>query len=92
MSDAQGWDIKNEIDRELKLSEFREEMQKEIEKITELERRMQMQLDELKKVMLTPQKPDENLDAIVTPALTQFDLLFDQLESHKLLMQRKGKL
>lgn len=48
--------------------------------------------DELKKVMLTPQKPDENLDAIVTPALTQFDLLFDQLESHKLLMQRKGKL
>lgn len=40
--------IQNEIDRELKLSEFREEMQKEIEKITELERRLQKQLDELK--------------------------------------------
>jgi sec-independent protein translocase protein TatB len=47
--------IQNEIDRELKLSEFREEMQKEIEKITELERRMQMQLDELKK---TPKEPE----------------------------------
>jgi sec-independent protein translocase protein TatB len=40
--------IQNEIDRELKLSEFRDEMQKEIEKITELERRLQKQLDELK--------------------------------------------
>ena len=40
--------IQNEIDRELKLSEFREEMQKEIEKITELERRMQQQLDQMK--------------------------------------------
>lgn len=40
--------IQNEIDRELRLSEFREEMQKEIEKITELERRLQKQLDELK--------------------------------------------
>ncbi|WP_151716842.1 Sec-independent protein translocase protein TatB [Acinetobacter sp. TUM15071] len=40
--------IQNEIDRELRLSEFREEMQKEIDKITELERRMQQQLDALK--------------------------------------------
>lgn len=40
--------IQNEIDRELRLSEFREEMQKEIDKITELERRMQLQLDALK--------------------------------------------
>lgn len=48
--------IQNEIDRELKLSEFREEMQKEIEKITELERRMQLQLDELKKTPSTEQK------------------------------------
>lgn len=47
--------IQNEIDRELKLSEFREEMQKEIEKITELERRMQMQLDELKKTQKEPE-------------------------------------
>ena len=47
--------IQNEIDRELKLSEFREEMQKEIEKITELERRMQMQLDELTKTQNEPE-------------------------------------
>ena len=40
--------IQNEIDRELRLSEFREEMQKEIEKITELERRLQQQIDAIK--------------------------------------------
>lgn len=40
--------LQNELDRELRLSEFREEIQKEIEKIGELERKMQQQLDELK--------------------------------------------
>ena len=40
--------VQNEIDRELRLSEFREEMQKEIDKITELERRMQQQLDAIR--------------------------------------------
>ena len=40
--------VQGEIDRELKLSEFREEMQKEIDKITELEARLQQQLDALK--------------------------------------------
>ncbi|TCB51783.1 twin-arginine translocase subunit TatB [Acinetobacter sp. ANC 4779] len=39
--------IQNEIDRELRLSEFREEMQKEIHRISELEARMQKQLDKL---------------------------------------------
>lgn len=41
--------VQGEIDRELRLSEFREEMQKEIEKITELEVRLQQQLDALKR-------------------------------------------
>ncbi|NNP67971.1 Sec-independent protein translocase protein TatB [Acinetobacter sp. Ac_5812] len=50
--------IQNEIDRELRLSEFREEMQKEIDKITELERRMQQQLDALKNTQ-TPSKVEE---------------------------------
>lgn len=50
--------IQNEIDRELRLSEFREEMQKEIDKITELERRMQQQLDALKNTQ-TPSEADE---------------------------------
>lgn len=39
--------IQNEIDQELRLSEFREEMQKEINRISELETRMQKQLDKL---------------------------------------------
>ncbi|ENW94763.1 Sec-independent protein translocase protein TatB [Acinetobacter dispersus] len=50
--------IQNEIDRELRLSEFREEMQKEIDKITELERRMQQQLDALKNTQ-TPSEVEE---------------------------------
>ncbi|MCH7384673.1 Sec-independent protein translocase protein TatB [Acinetobacter dispersus] len=50
--------IQNEIDRELRLSEFREEMQKEIDKITELERRMQQQLDALKNAQ-TPSEVEE---------------------------------
>lgn len=48
--------------------------------------------DELKKVMMRPKNPAENLDTVITPASTQFDLLFEQLEAHKLLMQRKGVL
>ena len=50
--------IQNEIDRELRLSEFREEMQKEIDKITELERRMQQQLEALKNTQ-TPSEVEE---------------------------------
>lgn len=41
--------VQNEIDRELRLSEFREEVQKEIERITVLEQRMQEQIDALSK-------------------------------------------
>ncbi len=51
--------IQNEIDRELRLSEFREEMQKEIDKITELERRMQKQLDELKSTQTSTEEPEQ---------------------------------
>lgn len=48
--------------------------------------------DELKKIMSRPQNPAENLEVVVAPAATQFDLLFTQLEEHKLLLQRKGQL
>lgn len=60
--------IQNEIDRELRLSEFREEMQKEINKITELERRMQQQLDEMKrtKVIQDQQKMAEKKQDIIS--------------------------
>lgn len=47
--------MQNEIDRELRLSEFRDEIQKEIEKITELERKMQRQLDALQQTQSTNQ-------------------------------------
>lgn len=40
--------VQNEIDQELRLSEFKAEMQKEIDKMTEFELRIQKQLDEIK--------------------------------------------
>ena len=40
--------LQTEIDQELRLSEFREEMQNEIHRITELERRLEQQLNALK--------------------------------------------
>ena len=46
--------VQSEIDRELRLSEFREEVQKEIERITELERRMQQQIDTLRSTPAAP--------------------------------------
>ena len=39
--------MQTEVDRELKLSEFREEIQKEIDRMTEIEQRLQKQLDHL---------------------------------------------
>ena len=45
--------IQDEIDRELRLSEFREEMQKEIHRISELEVRMQHQLNKLQLERIT---------------------------------------
>ena len=39
--------IQNEIDRELRLSEFRDEMQTEINRITKLEARIQKQFEQL---------------------------------------------
>ena len=41
--------VQTEVDRELKLSEFRQEIQKEIERMTEIEQRLQKQLDHLSK-------------------------------------------
>jgi hypothetical protein len=48
--------------------------------------------DELKKIMMRPQNPAENLELVVAPAAAKFDLLFTQLEEYKLMLQRKGLL
>ena len=48
--------IQNEIDRELKISEFRKEMQDELNRIEALERKVQSQLEEIEK---TPQNHQE---------------------------------
>lgn len=65
--------VQNEIDRELRLTEFREEVQKEIERITELERRMQLQIDALRnqpaqmqsaEVSAAPEPNTENFNSL----------------------------
>jgi sec-independent protein translocase protein TatB len=88
--------IQNEIDRELKLSEFREEMQKEIEKITELERRLQKQLDELK-TKPSEQISTETLEIIhyvpyvsssIVPFSIQHQNLFHKDVEHNLSIEK----
>lgn len=80
--------IQNEIDRELRLSEFREEMQKEIDKITELERRIQQQLDALKNTQTpseTEQVKAETKASIIYTLSPQQAILPFSLEYHKQL-------
>lgn len=49
--------LQNEIDQELRLSEFRKEMQEELNRIEALERKVQQQLEEIQK-----QNVSENID------------------------------
>ena len=58
--------VQHEIDQELRLSEFKAEMQKEIDKMTEFELRIQKQLDEIK----TAQVKSQALEVDQTTALS----------------------
>ncbi|HFS7496881.1 TPA: Sec-independent protein translocase protein TatB [Acinetobacter baumannii] len=58
--------LQNEIDQELRLSEFRKEMQEELNRIEALERKVQQQLEEIQK-----QQISESLEATETAKTTQ---------------------
>ena len=58
--------LQNEIDQELRLSEFRKEMQEELNRIEALERKVQQQLEEIQK-----QQVSESLEATETAKTTQ---------------------
>ncbi|MFW6464080.1 Sec-independent protein translocase protein TatB [Acinetobacter baumannii] len=58
--------LQNEIDQELRLSEFRKEMQEELNRIQALERKVQQQLDEIQK-----QQVSESLEVTETAKTTQ---------------------
>ncbi|OTG84012.1 Sec-independent protein translocase protein TatB [Acinetobacter sp. ANC 4648] len=45
--------VQNDIDRELRLSEFREQMQNEMQRIQELEQKVQAQMQELQQQSIT---------------------------------------
>lgn len=53
--------IQSEIDRELNLSEFRKEMQNELDRIEALERKVQSQLNEIEKNK--PLKPQQHIQS-----------------------------
>lgn len=72
--------VQTEIDRELRLSEFREEVQKEIERITELERRMQQQIDALRNPSSEPQAAEAHAASKPSAADLQ-SLHFQPLEA-----------
>ncbi|MDO7538138.1 Sec-independent protein translocase protein TatB [Acinetobacter nosocomialis] len=57
--------LQNEIDQELRLSEFRKEMQEELNRIEALERKVQQQLEEIQK-----QQISEHLEVTETPKTT----------------------
>lgn len=48
--------VQNDIDRELRLSEFREQMQQEMQKIQEFEQKMQAQMQELQQQIAVDQE------------------------------------
>ncbi|EPH3798956.1 Sec-independent protein translocase protein TatB, partial [Acinetobacter baumannii] len=58
--------LQNEIDQELRLSEFRKEMQEELNRIEALERKVQQQLEEIQK-----QQVSESLEATETAKTRQ---------------------
>ncbi|MFI7916854.1 Sec-independent protein translocase protein TatB [Acinetobacter baumannii] len=58
--------LQNGIDQELRLSEFRKEMQEELNRIEALERKVQQQLEEIQK-----QQVSESLEATETAKTTQ---------------------
>ncbi|MFL1412745.1 Sec-independent protein translocase protein TatB [Acinetobacter baumannii] len=58
--------LQNEIDQELRLSEFRKEMQEELNRIEALERKVQQQLEEIQK-----QQVSESLEVTETAKTTQ---------------------
>lgn len=73
--------IQNEIDQSLKLSEFRAEMQKEIDRISEIERRIQQQIDSLNQTQLN-QSPniESSASTISVTAIQLNQFQYDWLE------------
>ncbi|BAP36514.1 Sec-independent protein translocase protein TatB [Acinetobacter guillouiae] len=57
--------VQNDIDRELRLSELREQMQNEMRRIQELEKKMQAQMHELQQLSAMPGDEQEQAPALL---------------------------
>ncbi|CAB1208578.1 Sec-independent protein translocase protein TatB [Acinetobacter bouvetii] len=87
--------VQTEVDRELKLSEFREQIQKEIDRMTEIEQRLQKQLDHLTQ-STQPSKSDEPSPQLYiwlsTCRLTPFSANFIKLHGSEVIMASRSYL
>ena len=90
--------VQNEVDRELRLSEFRAEVQKEIERMTELERRMQQQIDALRSPPSEPAQQTfstashNHYQPLGTPALFPYSCSHIQQNLPHLLNMQESQL
>ena len=89
--------IQNEIDRELKISEFRKEMQDELNRIEALERKVQSQLEEIEKRKLseleqTPQNHQEQQKIRRKMSSKNVEKRKDKVDGCRLKVDRKISL
>ena len=63
--------LQNEIDQELRLSEFRKEMQEELNRIEALERKVQQQLEEIQKQKIKTKENEVNIQKLKLTQITQ---------------------
>lgn len=84
--------VQNDIDRELKLSELRQEMQSEMNRIHELEQQMQLQMQQLQQDIIFANEQDaQALKAEeVLPKTVQYQLHIQQ--PHTLVFLKKPNL
>lgn len=74
--------VQNDIDRELRLSEFREQMNNEMKRIQELEQKMQAQMDQLQQQKILedpPEQAPQATQAVHVAAINLKQLNYQQL-------------
>ena len=67
--------VQNDIDRELRLSEFREQMQQEMQRIQELEKKMEAQMQELQQQKILAEQ-----ETVVTTNDQKGSMVYQKLE------------
>lgn len=72
-----------DIDRELRLSEMREQIQQEMQRMTELEQKMQAQLSELQQQTILSEAKDETIASTIKQESKSKNLVYTEFYSDK---------